>query len=135
MLIRISLIGTRYGGVISSTMFNLSILTCEEVVLVKGAGAGRDVRLGIEVPGISELETARLPPSTALGKGPATSLLLGYVTATHVTQDTSYSFASERFGSSVTLLEITENKTNDGSPVHLQQCRSNFSPSLAKKVE
>lgn len=77
------MIGTRHAAVISYMMFNLLILTCVEEVLVKGAGVGRDARLGIEAPGISELETARLPPSTALGKGPATSLLLGYVTVTH----------------------------------------------------
>lgn len=123
MLIRISLIGARRAGVIRSTMFNLSILTCVEEALVKGAGVGRDVRLGIEVPGISELGMARLPPSTALGKGPATSLLLGYVTVTHITHDAVHSFASERFISSLTLVDITENKTS-GKPTtcHLLTC-------------
>lgn len=68
----------------SCMLVDLSILTCVEEVLVKGVEAGMDVRFGMEAPGISELDTARLPPSTALGKGPATSLLLEYVTKTYV---------------------------------------------------
>lgn len=59
------------------------ILTCVDEVLVNGAVGGSEVRVGMEVTtdwwaGNSELDPDRDTPSTALGNGQATSLLLGY---------------------------------------------------------